>query len=98
VYSQVTPEVTKQLQETNDTTTDAMRGSAGIKNAVDVLAIGCRHNGKVRGDDGKLHFDPSYNDVMVIKTTKNRRDGQTSRVGLRFDKLHHRLLNQEVAV
>ena len=82
IYSQVPPDVEKQLKANNRTNSDALRGSSGIKPAVDILAIGCKHN--------------SIRDVMCLQTTKARRDGTQSYVGLRYDAAHHRLLNQEV--
>lgn len=100
LYSQVSEEMEKQLRETNDTNTDALRGSRGIKMWADVLAVGCRHNTKMRGASGKLEYNPEYTNVSVFKTTKFRRSGVAAdaRVGLRYDAPHHRLLNVEVPV
>lgn len=96
LYSQVPPDVDKQLRANNFTTNDAMRGSSGIKNAVDVLTIGCRHNGKIKSGESFVYDEPRFRNVMVLQTTKLRRDGKQSWIGLRYDPSHHRLLNEEV--
>lgn len=97
MYSQVSDEMEKQLRESNRTNNDGLRNSKGIKHWADVLAVSCRHNGKIK--DGKsFMYDTSYNNVSVIQTTKMRRYGLQSLIGLRYDPIHHRLLNEEVRV
>ncbi len=93
LYSQVPDDVKKQLDATNHTNIDRLRGSSGVKNASDVFVIGGRHNGKVQGATG-LTFDSRYASATVFQTTKARRDGRNGYAVLRFDAAHHRLLNE----
>ena len=93
LYSQVPDEVKKQLDLTNRTNVDRLRGSSGVKNASDVFVIGARHNGKVKTETG-MAFDSRYANATIFQTTKARRDGRNGYSILRFDPMHHRLLNE----
>lgn len=91
--SQVPKEVEDEIKRCNRVTGERLGRASKIKEAVDILTFGGRHNGKT--DSGYNH---QYNDVTIFQTTKMRRTGQQSWFGLRYDKVHHRLLNEEVGL
>lgn len=93
VYSQVPPEVKRQMRENNRTTIDTLRGSDGVKNATDIFAIGGRHNGK-RKVGTSYQYDMEYSNVAIFQTTKNRRSGVESYCLIKYDPVHHRMLNE----
>lgn len=93
LYSQVPSEVEREFRTTNRVTSERLGRSSKIKEALDGLTFGGRHNGKL--SDGK-GYDSKFENVAVFQTTKMRRDGQMSYVGLKYDPAHHRLKNEEV--
>lgn len=91
-FSQVRDDIQKQLELYNRANQVKMRGSAGWYNAADVVVVSCKHNGKM----GKT-YPPELRNVTVVQTDKFREiGGQQSRVCLRFDGTHGRMLNEEV--
>ncbi len=97
-FSQVPKEVKKQLDANNKTNDDGLRGGIGVKNATDIFVIGGRHNGKVMVD-GKVSYDSTYGSASFFQTTKSRRAGARGGYAiLKFDGVHHRLLNESLPV
>ena len=94
-FSQIPGEVKKQLDLNNRTNNDALRGGIGVKNAADIFVIGGRHSGKFIVDKKVEQGAPEYRSATFFQTTKSRRAGANGGYSvLRFDGMHHRLLNE----
>jgi len=88
-YSQVPTEVEQELVQNNIIVYNKdFRGSRGIRNAVDVAIMGCKHSGVVGGI-----LDNSYWNHSVIQVVKNRRSGKQFWGVFKYDPIHYRLMN-----
>lgn len=95
-FSQVPSEVELELVQNNIVVYNKeFRGSRGIRNAVDVAIMGCRHSGIVQSVNSKeSQYDHAYKDHTVIQVTKNRRTGRQFWGVFRYIPENYRLTNE----
>jgi replicative DNA helicase len=91
--SQVPKEVEDEIKKSNHVTGERLGRASKMKEAVDLLVFGGRHNGLV----DKCGYDNKFRDTAFFQTTKLRRTGTMSYSILKYDKVHHRLLDIEVS-
>ena len=94
-FSQVPDEMENELTKNNIVVYNKdFRGSRGIRNAVDVSIVGCKHSGVVEDHEtGRREYDHSYMNHTVIQITKDRRHGKQFWGVFQYEPEYYRLTN-----
>ena len=86
-YSQTTSELEQELVQNNIVVYNKdFRGSRGLRNAVDIALVGCKHNGIIEGK-----YEIAYRHHSVIQMTKNRRTGRQYWGVYEYEPVYYRL-------